>query len=426
MNTLIKNCRLGPKGNQLDILISGEKITRIEKKISEIEFKDEELMVVDGTGLTAVPGFIDMHVHLRDPGLEYKEDVKSGTMAAAKGGYTTVFSMPNTRPTMDDGGKLREYLKTIKAQAVIKVMPVAAITEGLKGETLTDMKELSETGAKAFSDDGRPVYNNEIFEKAMTKAKEGNYLIFDHCEDLELAHGGAINKGEASKRLGLKGINNASEALPISRDIETARKVGGKVHICHVSTEESVELIRRAKKDGVKITCEAGPHHLGLNDSIITEGYTDCKVNPPLRTEKDRLAVIEGIIDGTIDVIATDHAPHHENEKGSDFYQAAFGISGIETAFSVCYTELVKKEYISFEKLIQLMSIKPAEITGLEAGRLEVGRTADITLVDLEREIIIDSGKFLSKGHNTPFHGRRYFGEIRMTFVDGRLVYRLN
>ena len=424
MNTLIKNCRLGPKGNQLDILISGDKITRIEQKISEVELSELDLTVVDGTGLVATPGFIDMHVHLRDPGLEYKEDVKSGTMAAAKGGYTTVFSMPNTRPTMDAAGKLREYMKTIKTQAVVKVMPVAAITEGLKGEILTNMKELSETGARAFSDDGRPVYNNEIFESAMRKAKAENLLIFDHCEDLELAHGGAINEGEASERLGIKGINNASEALPISRDIETARKVDGKIHICHVSTEESVELIRKAKETGVKLTCEAGPHHLGLNDSIITEGYTDCKVNPPLRAEKDRMAVVQGIIDGTIDVIATDHAPHHETEKGVDFYKAAFGISGIETAFSVCYTELVKKDYISFEKLIQLMSIRPAEITGLEAGRLEVGRTADLVLVDLEKEITVDRETFLSKGHNTPFHGRRYYGEIRMTFVDGRLIYK--
>ena len=423
MNILIKGCRLDPKDGEMDILIEYGKISKMEKKISEEALAGLEFTLVNGDGLIAAPGFIDLHVHLREPGFEYKEDVKSGTMAAAKGGFTTIFSMPNTRPVIDDVIKLNNYMKTIKKEAIVKVMPVAAITKGLKGEVLTEMFELAATGAEAFSDDGRPVFNNEIFTKAMENAQKGDYLIFDHCEDIDLVAGGVINEGETSRKLGLKGITNRSESSCISRDIEVARKLGGRIHICHVSTSESVEVIRRAKADGVRVTCEAGPHHFGLDDTIITEGFTDCKVNPPLRSEADKAAIVEGIIDGTIDVIATDHAPHHEMEKGTDFYKAAFGISGIETSFSVSYTELVKSGAITFGKLIELMSSKPAEIAGLDAGKLEVGKFADLVLLDLEKETTVDKANFLSKGHNTPFHGRSYFGEVKMTIADGRIVY---
>ena len=409
MNILIKNCRLTPKGKEFNILIEKGKISSIENCVTSFEniaynienyVSSNEKVIIDGSGLVAAPGFIDLHVHLRDPGFEYKEDVKSGTMAAAKGGFTTIFSMPNTSPVIDDAIKLNNYLKTIKKDAVIKVMPVAAVTKGLKGEELTDMFALAHIGAGAFSDDGRPINNDELFRQAMKNALHGDFLIFDHCEDLEL-----------------------SETLPIIRDINAAKEIGGRVHICHVSMAESVEVIRKAKYDGVKVTCEATPHHFGLDDSIVTENFTDAKVNPPLGSKADKDAVIKGIVDGTIDIIASDHAPHHQSEKGTDFKKAAFGISGIETSFSVSYTELVKKGYITFEKLVQLMSTKPAEIAGLDSGTLEVGKTADLVLLDLEKEITVDKEKFLSKGHNTPFHGRKYFGEVKMTLADGKIVY---
>ena len=402
MNILIKNCRLTPKGKEFNILIEKGKISSIENCVTSLGncASSNEKIIIDGSGLVAAPGFIDLHVHLRDPGFEYKEDVKSGTMAAAKGGFTTIFSMPNTSPVIDDAIKLNNYLKTIKKDAVIKVMPIAAVTKGLNGEELTDMFALARIGARAFSDDGKPINNDELFRQAMKNALDGDFLIFDHCEDLEL-----------------------SETLPIIRDINEAKGIGGRVHICHVSTTESIEVIRKAKADGVKVTCEATPHHFGLDDSIVTENFTDAKVNPPLRSKADKEAVINGIVDGTIDIIASDHAPHHKSEKGTDFKKAAFGISGIETSFSVSYTELVKKGYITFERLIELMSAKPAEIAGLDSGKLEVGKPADLVLLDLDKEITVDKEKFLSKGHNTPFHGRKYFGEVKMTVADGKIVY---
>ncbi len=447
MNYLIKNCRLYTTNELTDILILNGKIAEIRPDINHEGYfnGDEYKMVgsksdnsksdnsknydfeneyiIEANGLTVAPSFIDLHVHLREPGFEYKEDIKTGTLAAARGGYTTIFCMPNTNPVIDDVLSLDRLKDGIEKDAIIKVMPVAAVTKGLKGIELNDLVNLSEEGATAFSDDGRPVFSDEIFEKALVICKEKGYIIFDHCEDLELVSGGVINEGLKSKELGLKGISAESEIKPILRDILIAKKTGARIHICHVSAKGSVEAIRTAKADGVRITCEAAPHHIALDDSIVTAGYTDCKVNPPLRGIEDREAIVAGIIDGTIDIIATDHAPHHETEKASDFYKSAFGISGIETAFTVCYDKLVKSEKISLERLVELMSTRPAEIMGLECAKLEIGFPADIVLLDVDTEITVDKTKFLSKGKNTPFQGMKLFGEVKLTMCKGRIVY---
>lgn len=427
MNYIIKNCRLYTGTELTDILVINGKIEAIRPNINHEDYfkgdDSENEYIIDADGLVAAPSFVDLHVHLREPGFEYKEDIKTGTLAAAKGGYTTVFCMPNTKPVIDDSLSLKRLEEGIDRDAIIKVKPVAAVTKGLKGLELNDLVNLVEEGAAAFSDDGRPVFDDEIFEKALVICKEKGYIIFDHCEDLELVSGGVINEGKKSKELGLKGISAESEIKPILRDIEIAKKTGGRVHICHVSTKGSVEAIRKAKAEGIKITCEAAPHHIALDDSIITAGYTDCKVNPPLRGIEDREAIIAGLVDGTIDIIATDHAPHHETEKNEDFYKSAFGVSGIETAFSVCYDRLVKSGIITLKKMIELMSTTPAEIMGLKCGKLEKGFPADIVLLDLDTEVIIDNTRFLSKGKNTPFQGMKFFGDVKLTMCDGRIVY---
>lgn len=360
------------------------------------------------------PAFCDVHVHLREPGFFYKETIASGTAACARGGYSDVFSMPNLNPVPDNKQALDMQLDIIKKDALINVHPYASITVGQKGEELSSFEELSE--AVAFSDDGRGVQSAEMMKKAMEKAKKMGKIIVAHCEDNSLLFGGCIHDGEFAKKNGFKGICSESEWKPIERDIELVRQTGCKYHVCHISTKESVELIRKAKAEGLDITCETAPHYLILNDmDLKDEGRF--KMNPPIRSEEDRLALIEGIKDGTIDMIATDHAPHSKEEKDKGLEGSLMGIVGIETAFPLMYTHLVKKGIITLEKLIELMSINPRKRFGLP-------ETQDFCVFDLEEEYEINPDEFLSKGRATPFEGEKVFGRCRLTVVNNRIAYK--
>ncbi len=422
MGLLIKQCSIIDPGNTYeginDIYIENGLIKLIEPSIGLAADK-----VIDAEGLFLLPGFIDMHAHLREPGFEYKETVYSGTRAAARGGYTSICCMPNTRPVIDDEASLSMLQKIIKKDAAVKVYPIAAISKGQKSTELVEMNKLSEMGAVAFSDDGRPVATAAFMMKALLSAKEKGFMIIDHCEELSLAEGGAINKGRKSEQMGIRGIHPLSEELNVMRDIMIAGNTYSHIHIAHVSTAGSAEIIRAAKKRGIKVTCEVTPHHIGLTEDIITPGFTDCKVNPPLRTAGDVEALKEALKDGTIDVIATDHAPHHKDEKSEDFYSSAFGISGLETAFSVCYTELVEPGILTLKELSERMSKNPAELLKLDTGIIRTGIAADLVLVDTAREITVNRNDFLSKGKNTPIHGKTYKGDIVYTIVDGNVAY---
>lgn len=423
MKILIKNVRvvdtIDDYPESCDVMIHDGVVVQIGEKLECKAYN-----VIDGRGLTAMPGLVDMHCHLREPGFEHKETVRTGTMAAAKGGYTTICCMPNTKPVIDSEDSLMMLKYIINRDAAVNVLPIAAITVNQKGEHLTDMQRLKTLGAIAFSDDGQPVSSSSLMLEALKTAKENELLLIDHCEEHRIVNDGVINQGKKAMELGLKGIMNESEELPIERDMMLAEEAGHKIHIAHVSTGGSAEIIRAAKARGAKVTCEATPHHLALSEDIIKPGFTDCKVNPPLRTKADINAIKEALRDGTIDSIATDHAPHHSDEKGSDFYNAPFGISGIETAFSVCFTELVDSGLLSLKELLIKMSLNPSRILGINKGRLAVGYDADIVLADLDKIITIDKADLYSKGKNTPFHGKSFKGEVVYTIVNGQIAYK--
>ncbi len=360
------------------------------------------------------PAFCDVHVHLREPGFFYKETIASGTRACAAGGYSDVFSMPNLNPVPDCKASLDKQLDIIKSDAVINVHPYASITVGQKGEQLSPFDELSD--AIAFSDDGRGVQSEEMMKAAMLKAKELGKIIVAHCEDNSLLNGGYIHDGEYARKHGHKGICSESEWGPIKRDIELIRQTGASYHVCHISTKESVELIRNAKAKGLDITCETAPHYLVLNDNDLEENGR-FKMNPPIRSEEDRLALIEGIKDGTIDMIATDHAPHSAEEKAGGLKDSLMGVVGIETAFPVMYTFLVKKGIITLERLIELMSINPRKRFGL-------AETKDFCVYNLDEEYKINPDEFLSKGRATPFENVTVFGRNLLTVVNNKAVYK--
>lgn len=366
------------------------------------------------------PGFADVHVHLREPGFSYKETIKTGTLASAHGGYTAVCSMPNLNPVPDSVENLQKQLDIIDKDAAIAVYPYGSITVGQMGEELSDLEGMSEN-VIAFSDDGRGVQSDELMEKAMLKAKALGKMIVAHCEVNSLLNGGYIHDGEYAKANGHRGICSESEWKQIERDIKLAEKIGCAYHVCHISTKESVEIIREAKKRGVDITCETGPHYLVLSDKDLQEEGR-FKMNPPLRSEEDRLALIEGIKDGTIDMIATDHAPHSAEEKGRGLEKSAMGIVGIETAFPVLYTELVLKGIISLEKLIELLSINPKKRFGIKGGTDE-GQQADFCVVDLDTEYEIRSEDFYSMGRATPFEGKKVKGKILHTYIKGEKIF---
>lgn len=360
------------------------------------------------------PAFCDVHVHLREPGFFYKETVLSGTMAAARGGYSDVFSMPNLNPVPDSVENIKKQIEIIESDAKINVHPYASITVGERGEQLVDMDALAPFCA-AFSDDGKGVQSEDMMRSAMLTAKELGMIIAAHCEDNSLLHGGYIHDGEYARKNGHKGICSESEWGPIARDLKLAKETGCKYHVCHISTKESVELIRKAKTEGVDVTCETGPHYLVLDDSHLQENGR-FKMNPPLRSREDRLALIEGLKDGTIDMIATDHAPHSAEEKGKGLEKSAMGVVGLETAFPVMYQNLVKTGIITLEKLIELMAINPRKRFGLPM-------TNDFTVFDLNKEYIVNPDEFLTKGRSTPFEGDTVCGKCVLTVCDGKVVY---
>lgn len=369
-------------------------------------------IISDFNNLFVFPAFCDVHVHLREPGFSYKETIKSGTKACARGGYTDVCSMPNLKPVPDSAENLKAQLDIIKKDAVINVHPYASITKGQLGEELSDFEALRH--AFAFSDDGKGVQSEDMMRKAMLRAKALDKVIVAHCEDNSLLFGGYIHDGEYAKTHGHKGICSESEWKPIERDIKLARETGCKYHVCHISTKESVELIRKAKADGVNITCETAPHYLVLTDMDLKEEGR-FKMNPPLRSEADRLALIEGIKNGTIDMIATDHAPHSSAEKSKGLEKSAFGIVGIETAFPVMYTYLVKTGIITLEKLIEIMAINPRKRFGLKEN--------GYTVWDLDKKFTVDPSDFLSMGKATPFENCELYGECKLTVQNNILKY---
>ncbi len=361
------------------------------------------------------PGFCDVHVHLRQPGFSYKETIKSGTQASAHGGYTTVFSMPNLKPVPDSAEHLKEQLDIIKKDAVINVLPYGAITVGQNGEELSDMEGMAKD-VIAFSDDGRGVQSEEMMKEAMQRAKALGKIIVAHCEDNSLLHGGYIHDGVYASKHSHRGICSESEWKPIKRDLELCRQTGCAYHVCHISCKESVELIRQAKAQGIDVTCETGPHYLILTDEDLKEDGR-FKMNPPLRSKEDRQALIEGVLDGTIDMIATDHAPHSQEEKSRGLEKSAFGIVGIETAFQLLYTHLVKKNIISLERLVELLAVNPRKRFGLEYDN-------SFTVWNLDKKTVINPSDFLSMGKATPFEGEEVFGECELTVCNGKTAYK--
>lgn len=361
------------------------------------------------------PGFCDVHVHLRQPGFSYKETIKTGTQASAHGGYTTVFSMPNLKPVPDSAEHLKEQLDIIKKDAVINVLPYGAITVGQNGEELSDMEGMAKD-VIAFSDDGRGVQSEEMMKEAMLRAKALGKIIVAHCEDNSLLHGGYIHDGVYASEHSHRGICSESEWKPIKRDLELCRQTGCAYHVCHISCKESVELIRQAKAQGVNVTCETGPHYLILTDEDLKEDGR-FKMNPPLRSKEDRQALIEGVLDGTVDMIATDHAPHSQEEKSRGLEKSAFGIVGIETAFQLLYTHLVKKNIISLEKLVELLAVNPRKRFGIEYDN-------SFTVWDLDKKTVINPSDFLSMGKATPFEGEEVFGECELTVCNGKTAYK--
>ena len=418
---LIKNAKIVLSEGVLDgdILIQDKKIVKIAEEISV-----QDDTVIDATGLYAFPGLIDMHVHLREPGFEYKEDIESGSKAAVHGGFTQVCCMPNTSPIADNKAVVGYIRRRGEEVNLCKIRPIGAITKGEKGEQLADIGEMQAEGAVAISDDGVSVANTRLMRLAMEYASGFNLKCLCHCEDKSLVDGGVVNEGLNSTLTGLKGIPRAAEDIFIARDICLAQSLNVPVHICHVSTYSGVQLIRNAKASGIQVTAETCPHYYAFTDDIIRDFSTNTKVNPPIREEQDKQALLEGLKDGTIDCIVTDHAPHHENDKNVEYDLAAFGISGIETSFSFAITYLYRTGFMTLSEIAQKMSTNPAKILNLEGGELKEGGVADIMLADIDKQYTVDPDKFYSKGKNTPFAGYSLYGSVEYTIVDGQIKYQ--
>jgi dihydroorotase len=422
MGYLIKNGNVytgTSEAVQMDIRIKENLIAEMGQNLQH----DEET-IIDAAGYMVAPGFLDLHSHLREPGGEHKETIETGTKAAARGGFTTIASMPNTNPILDTPEKMEDMQNRIKKSGHVRVLPYAAISTGLKGGELTDFEGLKVNGAFAFTDDGVGVQDAGMMYEAMKRAAALNMAIVAHCEDNSLIYGGAFHEGDFSKEQNVRGIPSICEAVQIARDVLLAEAAGCHYHVCHISTKESVRVVRDAKKAGIRVTAEVTPHHLLLCERDIPGIDTNFKMNPPLRSEDDRNALIEGLLDGTIDFIATDHAPHTQEEKGKGIYESPFGIVGFETAFPLLYTHFVEKGVFTLAQLIEWVTIKPANVFGLPYGELKEGIAADITMVDLHHSKVIDSEEFLSNGKNTPFNGWDCKGWPAATFVNGSLVWK--
>ncbi|WP_342600580.1 dihydroorotase [Psychrobacillus sp. FSL H8-0483] len=401
------------------VLIQEGKIAKIGSSVTA-----DNAQVIEGKGMLLSPGFIDVHVHLREPGGEQKETIETGTKSAAKGGYTTICAMPNTRPVPDTAENFAHVLDLIEKKALVRVLPYASITIRQAGKERTDIEALKKLGAFALTDDGVGVQAAGTMLEAMEEAAKFNIPVVAHCEDNTLIYGGVMHKGKRNEELGLKGIPSVSESVHIARDILLAEAAGAHYHVCHVSTKESVRVIRDAKKAGVHVTAEVSPHHLLLCEDDIPANDAVWKMNPPLRGKDDMMALREGLLDGTLDLIATDHAPHTDEEKANGFEKAPFGIVGLETAFPLLYTHFVKNGEWTIKQLLDYLTNKPADVFGFEFGKLEEGAPADLVLIDLEKEQAIDKEAFLSKGKNTPFNGWVCTGWPQVTIYNGEIVWQ--
>lgn len=420
---LIKQGRLVDPANQrdeiCDVLISEDKIAKIGSNLSA-----ENALVIDAKDKIVMPGLIDLHVHLREPGFEYKETIETGTKAAAHGGVTTICPMPNTKPVIDSAERVRDLLERAK-NAAVHVLPVGAVTVGQEGKELADIQGMKEAGAVALSEDGKSVMDTLVYRKGLLEAARCGIPMFAHCEDKSLVDGGVMNAGKKAEELGLPGITNAVEDVIVARDILMSKEAGNRLHLCHCSTKDSAVLIEMAKKQGLPVTGEVCPHHFTMSDDEITEDHGRFKMNPPLRSREDVLALKEALRDGVIDVISTDHAPHGEEEKNQSMRKAPFGIVGIENSFALGYTELVKGGYLTLSQLIEKMSVNPAKVLGIEKGNLAEGRIADVVIADIATEYAINPEEFFSKGKNTPFAGKKVYGRVETTIVDGKVVYQM-
>ena len=401
-----------------DVLIEDGAISKIDGRI------DEKAEVIDAAGLIVSPGLIDIHVHLREPGQEYKETVRTGTLAAAAGGFTGVACMANTEPVNDSRSVTEHILLEARRHGFARVHPIGAISKGLKGEELAEIGEMIRAGAVAISDDGRPVMNAELMRRALLYAQHFDVAVIQHAEDLNLTGKGVMHEGEWSTRLGLPGIPGSAEDVMIARDIILTEDTGGRYHVAHLSTARSLDMVRRARSQGLRVSCEVAPHHLILTDEEVAKsGFsTNTKMKPPLRSERDRQALVNGLADGAVDCIASDHAPHHPDEKDVEFNLAPFGILGLETTLALCLDRLVHPGIISLKRLIELLSTGPARVLGLPGGTLRTGSPADVTLFHPDEEVTIRAASFRSKSRNTPFDGWKLRGRPAGTIVDGRRI----
>ena len=419
---LIKNGRLVDPANGrdevCDILICGNEIKKIGSGLSE-----EDAVLIDAEGKIVMPGLIDLHVHLREPGFEYKETVETGARAAAHGGVTTICPMPNTNPVIDSAERVEDLLKRAE-KACVHVLPVGAVTAGQEGKELADIQGMKEAGAVALSEDGKSVMDTALYREGLYEAARCNLPVFAHCEDKSLAGNGVMNQGKKAEELGLLGISNAVEDVIAARDIFMSKEAGNRLHLCHCSTKDSAVLVKMAKEQGLFVTGEVCPHHFTMSDDEITEDHGRFKMNPPLRSREDVMALKEALRDGVMDIISTDHAPHGEEEKNQSMKKAPFGIVGIENSFALGYTELVKTGYLTLSGLVEKMSVNPAKVLKIEKGNLAEGRIADVVVADITEEYEIRPEEFFSKGKNTPFAGKKVFGRIDVTIVDGKIVYQ--
>ncbi len=423
MKTLIRQGRLVDPatgiGGVMDILLENGRVAVLGSTIL-----DPQAQVIDARGLVVCAGLVDMHVHLREPGFEYKETVATGALAAAHGGFTSVACMPNTKPATDSPEGVALILEKARSACGVRVHPIGAVTRGQKGEALTDFEALKRAGAVALSDDGVPVQNANLVRDALIRARRQGLTVLSHCEDADLVKNYAVNEGRVSRQLGLPGRPAIAEELQVARDAMLAEETGGAVHICHVSTARSVTLIRRSKRRGVAITCETCPQYFTLTEDEVLRQGSLARVNPPLRTGADVEGIIAGLKDGTIDAIATDHAPHSAEEKARPLAEAPSGMVGLETALAVTLTALYHTGKMSLSDILRKMTVNPAAILRIDAGRLALGGAADLTLFDPDEEWVVEPERFASKGRNTPFGGMKVRGKVKYTIVDGKVVYR--
>ena len=427
---IIKNGHVVDPKNNIDeistIVIKDGKIENVLKgdaSLEDVVSDVSDYEIIDATGKYIFPGFIDLHVHLREPGFEHKETIKTGSMAAARGGFTTICPMPNTKPTTDSPQMVKWIMDKAKEVSPVNIVPVGAVTLGQEGTTVTDIEGMVKEGALAISEDGKSVMDSGVYAQAMKEAARLGIVVLAHCEDKNLVRGGVANASAFAEKIGVNGITNQVEDIIVARDILLAKETGAKLHLCHCSTRDSVKMVELAKEDGLPVTAEVCPHHFTLTTEDIPCDDANYKMNPPLREREDVDALKEGLYSGTMGCISTDHAPHSADEKSLGFAKAPFGITGLETAFALSYTELVKKGKLSLLELADRMSTTPAKVLGIDKGHLSVGAVADLVVCDIDTEYAINSEEFVSMGKNTPFNNYKVYGTIEKTLVSGKVVY---